>query len=145
MTIQERLRGNVQKLRTKFVPLCDMIPLMQEAADELDAILAASRYSADLASQALDTVHEQADTIDRLKAELGYLTNENADAARFNALLGVDHIAVNKWLVQVMSKDSYHSAYYAQPSGGIPQVVHETKLEALRFAIDQHTKERKIE
>lgn len=39
MTVQERLRAATHKLRTKFVPLCDIIPLMQEAADELDTLI----------------------------------------------------------------------------------------------------------
>ena len=64
-----------------------------------------------------------------------------SDAARFNALVGVDHVAVNKWLVQVVTKNSYQSAYFTSPPSGTPEVLHQTKLDALRFAIDQHIRQ----
>lgn len=38
-SIQDRLRAAIMKLRTTSLPLCDMIPLMQEAADELDTLI----------------------------------------------------------------------------------------------------------
>lgn len=38
MTTQDRLRAAIHKLRTTSMPLCDMIPLMQQAADELDLL-----------------------------------------------------------------------------------------------------------
>lgn len=38
MNLQEKLRFNIGKLRTSKLPLSDMIPLMQEAADKLDAL-----------------------------------------------------------------------------------------------------------
>ncbi len=37
MTLQERLRHEAQTLRTKSMPLKHLIPLLQQAADALDA------------------------------------------------------------------------------------------------------------
>lgn len=36
MTLQEHIRFAISKLRTSSMPLSDLIPLLQEAADELD-------------------------------------------------------------------------------------------------------------
>lgn len=36
MTLQDRLRDTVEKLRRTPMPIADIIPLLQQAADELD-------------------------------------------------------------------------------------------------------------
>ena len=36
MSIQDRLRAAVSKLRTTSMPIADLVPLLQQAADELD-------------------------------------------------------------------------------------------------------------
>ena len=70
MTIQERLRAATQKLRTKFVPLCDMIPLMQEAADALDTLSNETRESQKDESDMLTIayMHGSANAKDKIKA-----------------------------------------------------------------------------
>jgi hypothetical protein len=39
MTLQERLRKYAESLRTNSLPLSTLIPLLQEAADEIDCLL----------------------------------------------------------------------------------------------------------
>lgn len=39
-SIQERLRNTCGKLRTTSIPIKDIIPLLQEAVDELDSLQA---------------------------------------------------------------------------------------------------------
>lgn len=38
MTLQERLRDATKRIRTTPVPIKDLIPLLQECADRLDAM-----------------------------------------------------------------------------------------------------------
>lgn len=75
--------------------------------------------------------HESDPLTDR--AELVVLRQ---DAERFAAIANLDHVAINKWLVQAMTKESYQTAYFKAPAGVVPNVLHASKLEALRFAID---------
>ena len=97
--------------------------------EEEVCIRASSLYSADLCTQALDTVREQ-------EAQIAALRQ---DAERFAAIANLDHVVINKWLVQAMTKESYHSEYFKAPPGGMPVVLHPSKLEALRSAIDATT------
>lgn len=47
------------------------------------------------------------------------------------------HIAINKWLVQVVDRDGvWHTAYFAAPPSGTPEVIHSTRILAVRAAID---------
>jgi len=42
----------------------------------------------------------------------------------------------SKWLIQVIDKKGkFHSAYFAKPPHGIPEIMYETRLDALRAAL----------
>lgn len=48
MFLIERLRGMVQKLRRTLMPIADVVPMLQEAADEIERLTTAlNKYSED--------------------------------------------------------------------------------------------------
>lgn len=59
-TIAARLRETVQDIRRKPFAIKDLIPLLCEAADELDNLNKTLKYETDIATQALDTIKEVA-------------------------------------------------------------------------------------
>lgn len=49
--------------------------------------------------------------------------------------------ATSKYCVQVISKNgAYCTEYFALPPHGVPTVVHATRLEALRYALNKSIK-----
>lgn len=60
------------------------------------------------------------------------------DTERLKFIAEAERATTNsKWLAQVVAdKGVTHTAYFAAPPTGTPAVIHESKLEALRAAID---------
>lgn len=65
-----------------------------------------------------------------------------ADAKRFRAISEIEQtVCSNKWIVQVLGikSEPYH-AYFSSPPAGLPDQLFDTRLEALRNAVDQARK-----
>lgn len=46
------------------------------------------------------------------------------------------HISVNKWLVQLIVKDKWYSAYFGVPEVGTPKILYKSKTEAMIAVIE---------
>lgn len=51
-------------------------------------------------------------------------------------------VAINKWLVQVIRRNKWHTAYFAiPPNGGVPNPLYGSRMEALLACLDSIEKE----
>lgn len=55
-------------------------------------------------------------------------------------LAQIDHLAINKWLVQICKGGVWYTEYFAVPSIGVPDVIHESKEAAIAACIEKATK-----
>lgn len=54
-------------------------------------------------------------------------------------LAKVDHLAINKWLVQICVKNVWYTEYFAEPPFGKPAIIQESKEAAIRVCLCKAT------
>lgn len=54
-------------------------------------------------------------------------------------LAQIDHLSVNKWLVQICKNNVWYTEYFAAPTTGVPDVIHETKKAAIAACLEKAT------
>lgn len=58
------------------------------------------------------------------------------DASRLAHLANCSGLNINRWIVQLCFGNDWYTEYFKKPDFGTPKVIHPSKLDALRAAID---------